>query len=106
MISPDLERVRIYLQPGRTDIREANELSQIVEQEIGKAPIDGDLFLFSNGKRLVKILYWGRNGFCLWQRRPEQDRFPGLQNEAKSGNRASRDSVAAGPHRFLSRPPK
>lgn len=77
MIITDIEKVRIYLRPGRTDMRKAiNGLSQMVEQEMGRASMNGDLFLFSNGKRLLKILYWDRNGFCLWQKRLEEDRFP------------------------------
>lgn len=77
MIFRDPERVRIYLRPGRTDMRKAiNGLSQMVEQEMDMASMNGDLFLFSNGKRLLKILYWDRNGFCLWQKRLEADRFP------------------------------
>lgn len=33
-------------------------------------------YVFSNRHRnRIKILYWEKNGFCLWQNRLEKDRF-------------------------------
>lgn len=43
------------------------------------------LFVFTNRQRSrIKILYWHRNGFCLWQKRLEKERFawPGASGEA------------------------
>jgi transposase len=77
------EEVRIFVKPGITDMRkQINGLSIIAEEELKKNPFSGNLFLFCNRTRkLMKILYWDRNGFCLWLKRLEQDRFPWPKNE-------------------------
>jgi transposase len=69
--------IKVYLSLGITDMRKAiNGLSMIVEQQMELDPFAGHLFVFCNRRRnIVKILYWDRNGFCLWQKRLEQDRF-------------------------------
>jgi transposase len=67
----------IYLGIGITDMRKAiNGLSLLVETQLEQELFSGDLFAFCNRSRsLVKILYWDRNGFCLWQKRLEKERF-------------------------------
>jgi transposase len=67
----------VYLALGFTDMRKSiNGLSIMVEQAMGHNPFSGDLFVFCNRhRRIIKILYWDRNGFCLWQKRLEKDRF-------------------------------
>jgi len=67
----------VYLAVGSTDMRKSiNGLSILVEQALGHNPFSGDLFVFCNRQRhIVKILYWDRNGFCLWQKRLEKDRY-------------------------------
>ncbi|MDA8139377.1 MAG: IS66 family insertion sequence element accessory protein TnpB [Desulfobacteraceae bacterium] len=67
----------IYLALGPTDMRKSiNTLSILVEQAMALNPFSGDLFVFSNRARtILKILYWQTNGFCLWQKRLEKDRF-------------------------------
>lgn len=47
-------------------------------REFCEAPLfSGDLFLFyGKSKRVLKILYWDRNGFCLWTKRLERGSFP------------------------------
>lgn len=68
---------QIYLAVGCTDMRKSiNTLSILVEQAMALNPFSGDLFVFCNRSRtIVKILYWQGNGFCLWQKRLEKDRF-------------------------------
>ncbi len=61
--------------------KQINGLSVIVEEEFNDTPFSGNLFLFCNKtRRRLKILYWDRNGFCLWLKRLEQDRFPWPRN--------------------------
>lgn len=71
------ESGQVYLALGRTDMRKSiNGLSILVEQAMDLNPFSGDLFVFCNRLRsIVKILYWDRNGFCLWHKRLEKDRF-------------------------------
>jgi len=71
--SPDL---KVYLALGYTDMRKAiNGLSMIVESH-ELDPFSGHLFVFCNRrKKILKIIYWDRNGFCLWQKRLEKQTF-------------------------------
>jgi transposase len=40
-------------------------------------PLSCHLFLFCNRTRkLLKIIWWDRTGFCLWLKRLEKDTFP------------------------------
>jgi len=68
---------KVYLALGSTDMRKAmNGLSILVEERLELDPFSGHFFVFCNRRRdQVKILYWDRNGFCLWQKRLEKDRF-------------------------------
>lgn len=68
---------RVFLAPGSTDMRKAiNGLSLLVEGTLELDPFSGHLFVFSNRPRtIIKVLYWDRNGFCLWQKRLEKHRF-------------------------------
>ena len=68
---------RIYLAVGSTDMRKAiNGLSILVQDQMELDPFSGHLFVFCNRRRhMIKILYWDRNGFCLWQKRLEKHFF-------------------------------
>ena len=74
---------RVYLALGSTDMRKSiNGLSIMVEQAMELNLFSGDLFVFCNRRRnIIKILYWDRNGFCLWHKRLEQDRFKWPKSE-------------------------
>ena len=78
MMQPDFSRVTIYVRPGPTDMRkQANGLAVIAEQQMGKSPLSGALFLFCNRqRRILKALYWDTTGLALWNKRLEEHRFP------------------------------
>jgi len=69
--------VNVYVVPGVTDLRKAIDgLSMYVEEQLELDPFSGHLFAFCNRRRdMVKVLYWDRNGFCMWQKRLERERF-------------------------------
>jgi transposase len=74
---------RVYLAIGVTDMRkQINGLSILVEQHLSLNPFSGDLFVFCNRRRnMIKILYWDKNGFCLWHKRLEEHRFQWPKSE-------------------------
>lgn len=56
-----------------------NGLSVLVEQELELNPMIEALFVFCNRNRdKIKLLYWERNGFVLWYKRLEKQRFKWL----------------------------
>jgi transposase len=75
--------LRVYIRPGRTDMRKAiNGLSMIVQENMNRDPFAESLFVFcGRSKNLIKILYWDGNGFCLWQKRLEKGIFPWPHDE-------------------------
>lgn len=74
---PVREGVRVYLGIEAVDMRKSiDSLSVLVAGPMKLDPYSGHLFVFSNRRRtVVKALYWDRNGFCLWQKRLERERF-------------------------------
>lgn len=69
---------RVFIHRDCVDMRKSiNGLSQIVESAQMGELMEPHLFVFSGKKRsVIKILYFDRSGFCLWQKRLEQDKFP------------------------------
>lgn len=82
-----LPSTRVHLAMGCADMRKSiNGLSILVEKRLKMNPFCGHLFAFCNRKRnMIKILYWDRNGFCLWCKRLEKGRFrwPATADQAK-----------------------
>jgi transposase len=82
MFSP-AHPVRVYIATGITDMRKSiNGLSILVADQLELDPLSGHVFAFCNRKRdIIKILYWDRNGFCLFQKRLEKDQFQWPETE-------------------------
>ena len=77
MMRPVNDLPLVYLCCEAVDFRKGiNGLAILVEEIIGKDPFSEYLFVFCNRSRnRIKILYWERSGFCLWQKRLEKARF-------------------------------
>ena len=68
---------RIYLYREAADLRKSFDgLTGLVRTHLSVDVFSGSLFVFVNRRhRLVKILYWDRDGFALWAKRLERGTF-------------------------------
>lgn len=76
---------KVYIAIGYTDMRKSiNGLCQLVADNFDRNIFEGNLFAFCNRRRdTIKIIFWDQNGFCIWHKRLEKDRFlwPESKNE-------------------------
>jgi len=72
--------VRVWAYGKPTDLRKGyNGLVGLVEKELGRDPMSGDLFLFVSGRRRgCKVLLWDGTGLCIFMKRLERGRFADL----------------------------
>jgi transposase len=73
----NLATAPIYLALDPTDMRKSfDTLAVLVREHLGGDPQSGSWFVFRNkaGNRL-KILYWDRDGYAIWQKRLEVGTF-------------------------------
>jgi transposase len=82
---PSNDLPAVFLCRDVVDFRKGiNGLAVLVEETLRRNPFSEQLYVFCNRRRdRVRILYWERNGFCLWQKRLEKARFkwPRQSNE-------------------------
>ena len=88
----DISRMKVFLKLGVTDMRKSiNTLSVLVQGSMGMDPFADSLYVFCNRRKdIIKILYFERNGFCLWMKRLERDvfRWPDTKNEVMEIDRS------------------
>jgi transposase len=74
----DVEKTRIFIRPGHTDLRKGvNGLTVLVQEQMGLDPLSGSVYLFCNKTRkLIKAVWRDKTGFRLSRKRLERDKFP------------------------------
>jgi hypothetical protein len=68
---------KYHFYPKACDMRKSfNGLSGLVNNELGREPTSGDVFIFLNRNRThLKLLHWEAGGFVLYYKRLEQGSF-------------------------------
>ncbi|WP_011295939.1 IS66 family insertion sequence element accessory protein TnpB [Cupriavidus necator] len=71
------EGLKVYLHREAVDFRKSiNGLSALVEQSLGLDPFARAVYVFRNRRAdRIKLLGWDRNGYWLFLKRLEADRF-------------------------------
>jgi len=71
------ENTPVYLCRTPVDFRkQINGLSVLIEAELGVDPFAPCVYGFVNrAKNRVKLLYWDKNGYCMFLKRLEKHRF-------------------------------
>ncbi len=86
MLRPDADIERVYLHRAPVDMRKQMDgLAILAKDVVRQDPMSGSMFVFINKRRnKLKILLWERNGFIVWYKRLEQQRFhwPRVTGEA------------------------
>lgn len=77
LLRPSISIPKVYLCIAPVDFRKSiTGLSLLVEQSLSLNPFEPTLYVFINRKRdKLKILLWEKNGFVLWYKRLEKQRF-------------------------------
>ena len=68
---------RVWLATGHTDMRKGFDgLAMLVQDHLRRDPFSGQAFVFRGRQgRLIKILWWDGQGYCLFAKRLEKGRF-------------------------------
>lgn len=68
---------RIFVAREAVDLRKSYDgLAALVEGTFERSLLTGDLFVFINRRASqVRVLYWDRDGYCIWMKRLESGTF-------------------------------
>ncbi|MFI3223090.1 MAG: IS66 family insertion sequence element accessory protein TnpB [Methylococcaceae bacterium] len=77
MMRPTQLHWSVYVCSQHIDFRKGIwSLAVLVESQLILNPFAESLYVFRNRSATsIKLLYWERNGFCLWQKRLEKEKF-------------------------------
>jgi transposase len=80
MLLGSTRAVKVWAWPAPVDLRRGFDgLLGLVQQQMRKDPLSGELFLFANRSRNgCKILLWDGTGLCIFQKRLARGRFANL----------------------------
>ena len=83
MIRPSNSSLKVYVYSEAVDMRkQIDGLAGLVKTEMELDPFAKCLFVFTNKRRdKLKILAWDKNGFLVWYKRLEKQRFPKLKGD-------------------------
>lgn len=70
-------QIRVFVYGKPTSMRLSYDgLYALAKHAMGRDPLDGNLFAFINRRaNQIKVLYFDRNGLCVWGMRLERGRF-------------------------------
>jgi len=77
-----------FLYSGSVDMRKGiDSLAALVNNELEKNPLTGDLFIFINRtQRLIKMLHWQQDGFAIFYKRLEKGTYELPTGEVSSNS--------------------
>lgn len=77
----------VWACPEPVDLRNGYDgLSALVAGKLGRDPLSGDCYLFTNRTRTrSKVLVWDGTGLCIYQKRLEEGRFACLWQRERGG---------------------
>jgi transposase len=70
--------LKIFMYPKFIDMRKSwNGLVSLVQMGMNLDAFEKSMFVFcGRSQKIIKIIYWDGNGFCIWMKRLEKGIFP------------------------------